>query len=58
VHNLADIFITDSFSILRKSTKAVTGAVSFQKGKLLSISGAKMYILSVNMCILGVNMYI
>jgi len=59
VQNLADIFITDSFSILRKKgTKAVTGAVPFQKSKLLSISGAKMYILSVNMCILGVNMYI
>jgi len=33
----------------KKGTKAVTRAVSFQKGKLLSILGTNMYILGANM---------
>jgi len=33
----------------KKGTKVVTGAVPFQKGKLLSILGAIMYILGANM---------
>jgi len=39
----------------KKGTKAVTGAVPF---KLLSISGANMYILGANMNNWGANMYI
>jgi len=42
----------------KKGTKAVTGAVPFQKGKLLSILGANMYILGANMYILGANIEI
>jgi len=50
------------FSVLqvtlrKKGTKAVTGAVNFWKGKLLSISGANMYILGADMYIWGANMY-
>jgi len=41
----------------RYCTKAVTGAVPFQKGKLLSMLGTNMYILGANMYILGANMY-
>jgi len=33
----------------KKGTKAITGAVPFQKGKLLSILGANMYISGANM---------
>jgi len=39
----------------KKGTKAVTGAVTFQKGKLLSILGAIMNILGANMYILGAD---
>jgi len=42
----------------KKGTKAITGAVHFQKGKLLSILGINMDILGANMDILGANMYI
>jgi len=41
----------------KKGTKAVTGAVPFQKAKLLSILGANMDILGANIDILG-DMYI
>jgi len=41
----------------KKGTKVVTGAVPFQKGKLLSILGANMYIKAlINMYILGAKM--
>jgi len=36
-------------TLRKKGTKAVTGAVPFQKGKLLSILGTNMYILGANM---------
>jgi len=42
----------------KKGTKAVTGAVPFQKGKLLSILGTNLYSFGANMYILGANMYI
>jgi len=49
-----NFFLTDSIFVVNKSlrkkgTKVVTGSVPFQKGKLLSILGAIMYILGANM---------
>jgi len=37
------------YTLRKKGTKAVTGAVLFQKVKLLSILGTNMYILGTNM---------
>jgi len=37
------------FTLRKKGSKAVTRAVPFQKGKLLSILGTNMYILGANM---------
>jgi len=42
----------------KKGTKAVTGAVPFQKVNFFSVLSANMYILSVNIYILGAIMYI
>jgi len=47
--------ICPSLHSQKKGTKAVTRAVPFQKGKLLSILGTNMYILG-NKYILGANM--
>jgi len=41
----------------KKSTKAVTGAVAFQKVNFCQFLGANMYILSASMYILDTNMY-
>jgi len=48
-------------TLRKKGTKAVTGAVPFQKTSVrfnMYILGGNMYILGANMYILGANMYI
>jgi len=53
INSLVTDILQSIFHSQKKGTKAVTGAVPFQK-----VSGANMYILSVNMYILGANLHI